>query len=94
MLCLMMVASILVVAILAPVSHPNKKIAQKDRMKFRLISIGIIIIHIVIVLSLRDLISTEVIIITDFISGIYIIVGLIKNKKERRKIYEVQADNS
>ncbi len=93
-LCLMMIVSIIITSIFAPVSHPNKEIEAKDRMKFRFISLGILLIHIVITVICSNWFSTEIIVTTDFLSGVYIIIGLIKNNKERRKQYEAQKNNS
>lgn len=90
----MMITTVTIVSLLAPVSHPNKEIVQKDRLKFRLISIGILLLHTVIIIFLNNILNTEIIVITDFISSIYIILGLIKNKNERSKNYETQTDNS
>lgn len=85
---LTIIISFVITAIFSPVSHPNKKIDKKDRLKYRLISLGILMLHVVIVLLCNQWFSSEIIIVTDFISSIYIIFGLIKNKRERRNDYE------
>jgi len=82
---MMIIISFIITAIFSPVSHPNKEIEQKDRLKFRYVSLGILILHIAIVLLCNRWFSIEIIIVTDFISSIYIVFGLIKNKTRKEK---------
>ncbi|MBE6735097.1 MAG: hypothetical protein E7563_07145 [Ruminococcaceae bacterium] len=82
---MMIIISFIITAIFSPVSHPNKEIEQKDRLKFRYVSLGILILHIAIVLLCNRWFSLEIIIVTDFISSIYIVFGLIKNKTRKEK---------
>lgn len=84
----MMLSSLLITMLFSPVSHPNKEISKKDRVKFRLIALGVLLVHIAVIFVFSEFIGAEVIVITDFISGIYVIVGLIKNKRERSNDYE------
>ena len=82
---MMIIISFIITAIFSPVSHPNKQIEQKDRLKFRYVSLGILVLHIAIVLLCNRWFSLEIIIVTDFISSIYIVFGLIKNKLRKEK---------
>ncbi len=82
---MMIIISFIITAVFSPVSHPNKEIEQKDRLKFRYVSLGILIIHIAIVLLCNRWFRLEIIIVTDFISSIYMVFGLIKNKLRKEK---------
>ncbi len=89
----MMVLSLLITMFFSPVSHPNKEISKRDRIKFRLIALGILLVHIAIIFVFSEFIGVEVIVVTDFISSTYVIVGLIKNKRERSNDYETEKNN-
>lgn len=84
---------VLVILILTPVSNPNKPILPQDRIKYKVISLMIICVHLVVMAILNKYIGTEIILITDFISCAYVIIGLIKNKKERSLTNEVQKND-
>lgn len=92
--CFMMVFSITATLVFAPVSNPNKEISDSEKRCFRLISILILFAHFGIFIISTGIISTEIIIVTDFISSAYIIIGLIKNKIERRLDRENQKEHS
>lgn len=92
--CFMAVISIAVTLIFAPVSNPNKRISLSDKKYFRLISVTILFVHFGIHVVSQGILSTEIIIVTDFISSAYIIIGLIKNKTERRLDRENQKEHS
>ena len=68
---------------LAPVENPNKPIEDKDKTKFKLISLLIYFLHISAYFVLKYLFETDadIIIITDFISSILMIIGIINNRR-------------
>lgn len=92
--CFMMLFSLIITLIFAPLSNPNKEITASDRRRFRLISILILLTHFAVHIIFQRIISTEIIIVTDFVSSAYIIIGLIKNKTERRLDRENQKEHS
>lgn len=92
--CLMMVLSVTATIIFAPVSNPNKEIPQSQKRKYSLISSAILLAHFILHTALSRYIGTEIIIVTDFISSAYIIIGLLKNKTERRISHETQKEHS
>ncbi len=92
--CVMMIFSITVTLIFAPLSNPNKEITHGEKRRFRLISLLILLTHFGVFIISTGIISTEIIIVTDFISSAYIIIGLIKNKTERRLDRENQKEHS
>ena len=83
-----MLFSVTVTLTLSPVSHPNKPLSFQDKRRFRLISALILLAHYLLYTILKGIIGTEIIIVTDFISSAYIIIGLLKNTKERRDFDE------
>ena len=91
--CFMMIFSIIITLVFAPLSNPNKEITHSEKRRFRLISILILLIHFGIFIISTEYLSTEIIIVTDFISSAYIIIGLIKNKIERRLDRENQKEH-
>ncbi len=90
---IMIVLSFLITILLAPISHPNKTISQKESVKFKIISLLILCIHTTIAFIFKEAEFVNILILTDFISSIYIIIGLIKNIRERSKFYETQKEN-
>ena len=68
---------------LSPVENPNKPIEDKDKTKFKLISLLIYFLHISAYFVLKYLFETDadIIIITDFISSILMIIGIINNRR-------------
>ncbi len=68
---------------LAPVENPNKPIEDKDKKKFKLISLLIYFLHISAYFISKHLfkIDADIIIITDFISSILMIIGIAKNRR-------------
>lgn len=92
--CLMMIFSLTVTVILAPVSNPNKEIPQKEKQKYRLISGVILLSHFILHMILNGYIGTGTVIVTDFFTGVFIIIGIIKNNTERRNHRETQKEHS
>lgn len=82
-LSIMIVVTFVLIIGLAPVENPNKPIEEKDKLKFRLISLLIYFLHIIAYFVLKHLlkIDADIIIITDFISSILMIIGIIKNRR-------------
>lgn len=90
---LMAVFIVFVILLLAPVSNPNKPVLPQDRVKYKTIAMIIFCFHLGVMILFKNYICTEIIIVTDFISCVYVILGLIKNKKERSLANEVQKGN-
>lgn len=84
---------VLIILLLSPVSNPNKPILAEDRVKYKTIAMIIFCFHLGMMTLLKNYINTEIILATDFISCVYVIMGLIKNKTERRISNEVQKSN-
>lgn len=83
----------LIILLLTPVSNPNKPILTEDRVKYKTIAMIIFCFHFGTMILLKNYINTEIILVTDFISCVYVILGLIKNKRERSLTNEVQKSN-
>lgn len=83
-LSLMIVFTLTVIIISAPIENPNKPINKDDRKKYRIISLVIYVLHLILYFAITHLLNykSDIIIITDFISSILMIIGLILNKKE------------
>ena len=82
MLSAMTAVTLMMILVLAPVENPNKPIEEKDKKKFKLISLLIYVLHITAYFVLKHLeIDADIIIITDFISSILMIIGIIKNRR-------------
>ena len=90
---LMSVFIVFVILLLTPVSNPNKPILSQDRIKYKTIALVMFSFHLCVMILFKNYISIEIIIVTDFISCVYVILGLIKNKKERSCTNEVQKSN-
>ncbi len=82
-LSVMTVMTLVMIIGLAPVENPNKPIEKKDKNRFKLISLLIYILHISAYLIIKYLfkIDADIVIITDFISSILMIIGVIKNRR-------------
>jgi len=89
----MMTLTLIITLVFAPVINPNKDVPTYHQRRCKLIAISMLIAHFIIYVVLNRYISTEIIIITDFISVVYIIIGLIKNKIERRMSDENQKEH-
>lgn len=93
LLVLMVVFIDFVILLLTPVSNPNKPVLLQDRVKYKAIAIIIFSFHLGVMILLKNYINTEIILVTDFITCVYVILGLIKNKKERSFTNEDQKSN-
>lgn len=91
---IMMTFTITVTLVFAPVVNPNKDVSPGHQRRCRLIALVMLIAHFIIYVALNRYISMEIIIVTDFISAAYIIIGLIKNKIERSMSDENQKEHS
>lgn len=82
-LLLIVTATLAMITILAPIENPNKPIAETDRKKYKIISIIIYILHLALYFMLTYMfaVNADIIIITDFISSVLMIIGLINNRR-------------
>ncbi len=92
--CIMIIISIAITLTLAPVDNPNKELSDSKKRECRMISVAILLAHFMLHVLFHSFISTGIIIITDFVSSAFIIIGIIKNKTERRIFDEIQKEHS
>lgn len=87
MLTVMMI-TILVIFCLAPVEHPNKQIDKKENKKYKIISLGIVLIHIISYLFMLVGFNKRIniIIICDLFVAIMMIFGYIKDRRWKNEI--------
>lgn len=83
LLMLIVVLTFVTIVVLSPVENPNKPIEDKDRKKYRIISLLILISHIAFFFLSECLFDykADIIIITDFITSILMVIGFILNRR-------------
>lgn len=79
----MMCISFFAILILAPIENPNKPIIKSDKIKYKIISVLIYIVHLLsyAVLSKVFEINADMIIVTDFMTSILMLIGIINNRR-------------
>lgn len=82
---LMIIISVFIIAFFAPIQNIHKPISKTECRKFKLISLGIYTLHLMLyaVLSFVFNLSAEMIIITDFLVAISMLIGMFFNSKGR-----------
>lgn len=80
---LMIIISLVIIAFFAPIENIHKPIGKEEKKKFKLISLSVYAIHLLLYVALCCFLNfgAEMIVITDFLVALSMLVGLFFNRR-------------